>query len=155
MMNKIITLLISTGIFTASYAQENHGYDNRYNRHDQYASASHGRYDRDDEDDNDDQRDDGYRRDGYHQRNQSYAYQRQIQIDRINREYSYKVMSIQQNPYMSNRQKRIAIRDAKKERNYQMQIINRNMNGYANNSYGRDNRYGRNDQYGKQDDEDR
>jgi hypothetical protein len=150
-MKKIITLLISTGIFTASYAQENHDHGNRYNRHDQYASASNGRYDRDD----DDERDDGYRRDGYQQRNQSYAYQRQIQIDRINREYSYKVMSIQQNPYMSNRQRRLAIRDAKKERNYQMQMINRNMNGYANNSYGSNNSHGRNNDYGKHYDEDR
>lgn len=133
-MKKIITLLLSAGIFTASYAQENHG----HNRNDQYAAASHGRYDNRDHD-----RDDHDRRDGYQQGNRSYVYQRQMQIDRINREYSYRVMSIQQNRYMNNRQKRLAIRDAKKERNYQMQMINRNMNGYANNSHERNNNYGK------------
>lgn len=144
-MKKIITLLLSAGIFTASYAQENHRHNNDYNRNDQYASASHGRYDNGDHD-----RDDGYRRDGFQQGDRSYSYQRQVQMDRINREYTYKVMSIQHNRYMSNREKRLAIRDAKKERNYQMQMINRNMNGYANNGYGRNN-----NNYGKYYDEDR
>jgi hypothetical protein len=39
---------------------------------------------------------------------------------------------------MNKRQKRLAIHDAKKERVYQIQMINRNMRGYAHNSYGRD-----------------
>ena len=137
-MKKIITLLLSAGIFTATYAQENHGHNNKHNGNDQYAGASHGRYDNRNHD-----RDDRNKRDEYQQGNRSYAYQRQMQIDRINREYSYRVMSIQHNRYMNNRQKRLAIRDAKKERNYQIQMINRKMNGYANNSHGRDNNYGK------------
>ena len=138
-MKKIIALLLSAGIFTASYAQENHGH-HKYKRNDQYASRSHRHYDNDDDD-----RDEQDRRGGYQQGNRSYAYQRQAQIDRINREYSYKVMWIQQNRYMNNREKRLAIRDAKKERNYKMQMINRNMNGYANNNYERNHNYGKHD----------
>ena len=123
-MKKIITLLLSAGIFSASYAQKNHGHNNR---DDEYASASYGKYAKGD-----------YDRDSKNNhRNNSYAYQRQIQMDRINHEYNYKVMSIQHNRYMNNRQKRLAIRDAKKERNYRIEMINRNMNGYANNNYGK------------------
>lgn len=137
-MKKIITLLLLAGIFTASYAQENHAHNNKYSRNDQYTSESHGRYNNGDHD-----RDEPNGREGYQQRNRSYAYQRQIQIGRINREYNYKVLSIQHNGYMNNRQKRLAIRDVKKERNYQLQMMNRNMNGYANNTYGRNNNYGK------------
>ena len=148
-MKKIITLLLSAGIFTATYAQGNYGHKGNYGRNDQYAT-SNGRYGDNGKDrDNDDHhgryekgkhgRNDRYSNRGYDQRNNSYAYQRQIQMDRINRAYNYKVMSIAHNRYMSNRQKRLAIRDAKKERNYQIQMINRNRNGYAYGNNGYDN----------------
>lgn len=150
-MKKIITLLLSAGIFTASYAQGNHGHKGDYGQNDQYATKSHGRYGNGDHGrkdkyatnshgryGNDDQdRDDSYNNRNYDQRNQSYVYQRKVQMDRINQEYYYKVMSIQHDRYMNNRQKRLAIRDAKNERNYQIQMINRNRNGYATNSYGK------------------
>lgn len=126
-MKKIITLLLSAGIITASYAQGNYGHNNRYNRNKEYAPASHRGYNNRDYD----------RDDMYKNRNNSFVDQRQIQIGRINRQFNYKVWSIQHNRYMSNRQKRFAIRDAKKERNYQILTINRQMNGYANNSYGK------------------
>jgi hypothetical protein len=142
-MKKIITLLLTAGIFTATYAQKNHGHQDDYGRNDQYATTSNGRYDNGDQD----------RDDPYNRRNNSNATQIQMQMERINQEYNYQVMSIQQNVYMNNRQKRLAIRDAQKERNYKLQMVNRQSNGYANNgnSYGK---YGNNG-YGKHDDDDR
>ncbi len=125
-MKKIITLLLTAGIFTASYAQGNHGHKGDYGRNDHYTNTSNGRYDKGNHDRDDD----------HYNRNNSYANQRQMQMERINQEYNYQVMSIQQNRYMNNRQKRVAIRDAQKERNYKLQIMNRQMNGYANNGYG-------------------
>jgi hypothetical protein len=139
-MKKIFTLLFTAGLFTASYAQENHGHHGDYGRNDQYATSSNGHYDNRDPD--------RYDHHNYDQRNRSYANQRQMQMERINREYSYKVMSIQRNWYMTNRQKRLAIRDAKNERNYKIQMINRRLSGYANNSYG-------NNGYGRHEDDDR
>ncbi len=124
-MKKIIALLISAGIFTASYAQEHNNHE--YGRNDQYTATSHGRYYNDDHD----------RDHRYNDHYKSYAFQKQIQIDRINREYYYRVMSIQHNRYLTHRQKKLAIRDAKKERSYQILMMNRNMNGYANNGYGK------------------
>ncbi len=153
-MKKILTLLLSAGIFTASYAQGKHGHKD-YGRNDQYTTTSHGRYDnngrygnngRYDNDDHD--RDDRYQNGRYNRGNRSYAYQRQIQMDRINREYNYKIMSIQHNRRMTHRQKRLAIRDAKNQRNYQIQMLNRQMNGYARNGYG----YGNNG-YGRDNDD--
>ncbi|MDE3182206.1 MAG: hypothetical protein KGM16_02195 [Bacteroidota bacterium] len=137
-MKKIFTLLFATGIFAASYAQGKHGHDGNYGRNDQYTTNGH--YDNRDHD--------RYDRNIYDQRDHSYANQRQMQMERINREYNYKVMSIQRNWYMTYRQKRLAIRDAKNERNYQIQMMNRRFNGYANNNYG-------NNGYGRHDDDDR
>lgn len=137
-MKKILTLLISAGIFTASYAQGNHGY---YGKNDQYASSSNGRYDNIDHG-----RDDRYNdRNIYERERYSYAYQRQIQMNRINREYNYEVMSIEHNRFMTHRQKRLAIHHAKNERNYKIQMLYRHMNGYATNGYGRYPNYGNHD----------
>lgn len=136
-MKKIITLLLSAGIFTATYAQGKYEKGN-YGTIDPHASAQNDRHDRDTHD-----RDDRYHaRNGYDHRNVSYANQRKIETDRINREFNYKIMSIQHNRYMTNRQKRLAIRDAKNERNYKIQMLNGRLSGYANNSYG-NNGYGR------------
>ena len=114
-MKKILTLLFAAGLFTASYAQGNHGHKGYDNRNDKYANTSHGRYDNRDHE-RDHRYSDGYI---YGPGNRSYAYQRQMQIERINRNYYYKMMSIQHNRYMSRRQKKFAICDAKNERNYE------------------------------------
>ncbi|MGN6247449.1 MAG: hypothetical protein ACTHNG_03785 [Ginsengibacter sp.] len=127
-MKKLLTLLLSAGIFSASYAQKDHGYNKeRDHRNNQYSVDHRNDHDRDD------WRDNGR----YAQRNRSYAYQRQIQMERINREYNYKVMAIEHNRYMNRRQKRLAIRDAQRERNYRLQMLNRNREAYAQNGYGR------------------
>ncbi len=128
-MKKILTLLFTAGLFTASYAQGNRGPNRDYGRNDPYATTSNGHYDNGDHDRHD--------HDFYDHRNHSYENQRQMQMERINREFNYKVMSIQRNWYMSHRQKRLAIRDAKNERNYEIQMLNRRFYGYANNGFGR------------------
>lgn len=43
-MKKILTLLLSIGLFSASFAQSNHRNDHDYNKDDQYASSSGGRH---------------------------------------------------------------------------------------------------------------
>ena len=58
-------------------------------------------------------------------------------MERINREYNHKVMSIQRNWYMTHRQKRLAVRDAKNERDDEIQMLNRRFNGYGNDGYRR------------------
>ena len=128
-MKKILTLLFTAGLFTASYAQGNRGHNGDYGRNDQYATYPNGHYDNSDHD--------RYDHNIYDQRNHSYENQRQMQMERINREYNYKVMSIQRNWYMTHRQKKFAIHDAKNERNYEIQMLNRRFNEYANNGYGR------------------
>jgi hypothetical protein len=75
-MKKILTLLFTAGLFTASYAQGHHG---DYGRNDQYATSSNGHYDNRDHD--------GYDRNINHQRDYSYVNQRQMQMERINREF--------------------------------------------------------------------
>lgn len=127
-MKKLFTFLLSAGIFSASYAQKDHHHNNdRDHRNNEYSVGHHDDHDRDDRRD--------HKR--YAERNRSYAYQRQIQMDRINREYNYKVMAIEHNRYMNRRQKKLAIRDAQRERNYRLQMLNRNRDAYAQNGYGR------------------
>lgn len=117
-MKKILTLLLSLGIFSASFAQGNSQNKDRYDRNDQYATASNGHYDN-----QNDRRFDN-------NRNVSYENQRAIEIQRINREYNYKVQSIENNRYMKNHQKKLAIRDAKKERANQIQMLNARYNDH-------------------------
>ena len=58
-------------------------------------------------------------------RNGSYENRRGAEIQRINEEYNYKVHSIESNRYIKRRQKKLAIRDAQKERQRQIQLLNR------------------------------
>ena len=128
-MKKILILLFTAGLFTVSNAQRNHSHKGDYDGNDQYAATSNGHYDNDDHE--------GNVRNIYDHRNHFYENQRQMQMERINREYNHKVMSIQRNWYMTHRQKRLAVRDAKNERNDEIQMLNRRFNGYGNHGYRR------------------
>jgi hypothetical protein len=127
-MKKILILLLSIGLFSASFAQGKHHQKNNYDRNDQYASASDGRYDK--------------HNDGRYNnnRNVSYENQRAIEIQRINRQYNYKIQSIENNRYMKNRQKKIAIREANKERTNEIQMLNGRFDGYKNHGNFKDRR---------------
>jgi hypothetical protein len=122
-MKKILTLLLSVGIFSASFAQSNHQ-RNQYDRSDQYATASNGRYDHHDD------------RQYDNNRNYSYANQQSMQIQKVNQDYNFQVMSIENNRFMRNREKRVAIRNAERERDRQIQQINANYDR-ANQNWGR------------------
>lgn len=121
-MKKIIILLLATGLFTATYAQGRKNYskgNNRYspnNYHRQYNPHYRG------------------------EDHRTHIFQKQSQMARINQEFRYRVLAIQQNRYMTNRQKRLSIRDAKNERNYKIQMLNHYSNGYADSNYGRNHR---------------
>ena len=128
-MKKILTLLLSIGLFTASFAQSNHRSNRDYNKDDQYANSSNGRYH------------DQHNRGSYDNRNVSYSNQRAEAIQKINRDYNYKVMSVQNNRYMKNRQKKAAIRDLQQERARQIQMVNERFNQRGN--HYQKNRYGR------------
>lgn len=110
-MKKILTLLLSVGIFSASFAQSNHE-RNHYDRSDQYATASNDRdyHHHDREYDNN--------------RNYSYANQQSMEIQKVNQDYNFQVMSIENNRFMRNHQKKVAIRNAERERDRQVQRIN-------------------------------
>jgi len=109
-MKKILTLLLSVGLFCGSFAQGKHYHKKDYDRSDQYASVSNGRYSLPAYDRN---------------RNGSYENRRAAELQRINEEYNYKVHSIESNRYIKRRQKKLAIRDAQKERQRQIQLLNR------------------------------
>jgi hypothetical protein len=110
-MKKIFTLLLSVGIFSASFAQSNHQ-KNHYDRNDQYATASNGRYDN--------------RYDHKYDNNRNYSYENQqaLEIEKVNQDYNFRVMSIQNNRFMKNHQKKVAIRNAQRQREQQIQFIN-------------------------------
>lgn len=125
-MKRIIALLFFTGAVTTSFAQYDQRRDDDHNRgNGQYATADNGRYDhRNDRRSNDD-------RAIYSERERSY------QVDRINREYNYKVMSIQNNRYMKKHQKKLAIRDAQRERERQIQMLQARFNNNVHHDNGR------------------
>ncbi len=109
-MKKIFTLLLSVGIFSVSFAQSNHQ-RNRYDRNDQYATASNGHYDNHND------------RQYNNNRNYSYENQQAFEIQKVNQDFNYQVMSIQNNRFLRNHQKKVAIRNAQRERDQQLQRI--------------------------------
>ena len=128
-MKKMFTLLLSVGFFATSFAQNNRQQnDNNYGRNDRdiiASSASNSNvYGRDDH---------GM----YDNRNNSFARERDAQIDRINRDFNYKIMAIQNNRYMRNHQKKLQIRDLTYERDRQLQMVNGRYNDQYRNAYGR------------------
>ncbi|MGH2649262.1 MAG: hypothetical protein ACRDE8_16900 [Ginsengibacter sp.] len=105
-MKKIITLLFSLGLFATSFAQYNHQQNNEWNkRNDQYAT-SNGKYNNRWDDHN------------------FSAGDRDFQVEKINRDFAYKIRMIQNDRYMRHREKRAAIREAKNERSRQIQWVN-------------------------------
>jgi hypothetical protein len=100
-MKKIITLLFSTAIFATSFAQSNH---RQADRNDNYVYNQ---------------------RDHFDNRNFSPR-ERQFQIERINREFDFKIRAIQNNYTLRRHQKKVAIRNLEKERSIQIRMINAN-----------------------------
>ncbi len=104
-MKKILTLLFSLGIVATSFAQYNHRDDDWNKRNDQYAT-SNGQYNTHWDDHN------------------FSAREKDFQIDKINRDFDYKIDRIRNDRYMRRREKKFAIRDAENERAKQIQWVN-------------------------------
>jgi len=117
-MKKIFILLLSTGFLSATNAQGYYGGKDNYNNSRQSGNMNNDNY-------------------GHGNPNFQYENQKKIKMERINRDYSMMVMSIQNNRYMSHRQKRLAFRDAEKQRDHQIWQLKKEFNGYAY-SHGRD-----------------
>jgi len=113
-MKKIITLLFSVGAFATSFAQYNHRQNND-EREGQYSTSSNGNrnYDRDDKEW------------GHFNKGNNYSVRaKEFQIEKINRDFNYRVMAIQNDRYMRRREKKAAIRNAQNERSRQIQMVN-------------------------------
>ncbi|MBB1286685.1 DUF1542 domain-containing protein [Flavisolibacter sp. BT320] len=135
-MKKILTLLIAIGAFATLHAQsreenrrvvlgdrnENGTYSGRNDRDVVLGRGSSDRYP-----------------DG------TYSSNRQYEIDRVNREYSDKINSIRNNPYLSSSEKERAIRDLERDRQRKIEQINRGYNSRDDRRYD-DDRYSRDEQ---------
>ncbi len=114
-MKKSITLLLLfVGAVTTSFAQ--YGHDNNHD-HDQYSNSSTGH--------NDNWRDRRSDDNG----NFYSGRDRDFQIEKINRDFNFQVQSIQNDPYMRHREKKVAIRNAERERVRQIEMVNERFNG--------------------------
>jgi hypothetical protein len=129
-MKKIITLLFSLGAFTISFAQYDHqgnnddkNYRTENKRDDQYARSSNGDryYDRDDRD-----------RRHFDKGNYNSAKARDFQVEKINRDFNFRIQAIQSDRYLRRREKKAAIRNAEIERSRQIQMVNERFH-YDNN----------------------
>ncbi len=97
-MKKIIALLFSVGIFATSFAQDNH---RQRDGDDRYVYNQRNNYDK------------GYNPEG----------NKEFQIARINRNFDFKVLAIQNDYGLRRHQKKVAIRNAERERNVQIRLI--------------------------------
>lgn len=109
-MKKMFTLLFTVGIISTAFAQGNYQ-RNQYGPHDQYTTSSngYGRY---------------YDGRYYNNRNYSYKEQRAFQIQRVQQDYERRIMMIENNRFMRRHEKKLAIRNAKMERDIQIRRIN-------------------------------
>ena len=121
-MKKFITFLLFVGAFATSFAQydPHQNPDSRNHRDDQYASSSNGQYD--EHDHNNDHKD-------FDNRNFLPGRDRDFQIEKINRDYNFQIQSIQMDRYMRHHEKKVAIRNAERERERQIQMVNARFNG--------------------------
>lgn len=129
-MKKMFTLLLSVGILATSYAQPNRQQnDKNFGKSGQNVIVSNGHnkniYGRNDH--------------GIYDNRNPFARERDAQIDKINREFSYKVKAVENNRYMRSRQKKVAIRDLTNERNRQLQMVNARYNDKFRKAYGKNN----------------
>jgi hypothetical protein len=109
-MKKMITLMLSVALFASAFAQRSDRInDGRgYGRDGQYSTTSQV-----------------YNNNGNYNDGRN---NRDFQIDKINREFSYKINAVANNPYLRNGQKRRAIRDLEKQRTAQIQMVKRSYN---------------------------
>ncbi len=107
-MKKLITLLFSFGAMATSFAQYNHGNNNR---NDDYVYNQRDRYDR-----------------GY-----SSEREKAFMIARINREFDYKIQSIKNDRYLRRHEKKSAIKNAERERARQIHMVNERFKNRRNN----------------------
>jgi hypothetical protein len=111
-MKKIITLVLFTGLLSASYAQSAYQQDSRH--------------------------DNNYSAYNYHNGNDfghswnytSYMDQKRFEIERVNQHYENAISEVNNNYYMNRRQKRIAIRDLQAEKESKISMIIEKYRGY-------------------------
>ncbi|MEP6952007.1 MAG: hypothetical protein ABI863_22145 [Ginsengibacter sp.] len=118
-MKKILTLLFSLGAFATSFAQYNHqqnnddrNYRTESRRDDQYANSSA------------DNRNYSTEWRHFSHGNIFSAKERDFQIEKINRDFTFRVEAIQCDRYLRRREKKAAIRNAEIERSRQIQLVN-------------------------------
>ena len=120
-MKKIITFLFSLGIVAVSFAQ----YDGGFDRNNNYAYTRDGQF----------------HHDGFYQ-----ARDYDFQMQKINNDFQNRINSIMNNPYMRHYEKREAVRQARFERDRQIQFVNDKFRSYRHGGewrhYDQDNRSG-------------
>ena len=115
-MKKIITLLLSLGTLTTVFAQS--GYDR---------NSPHGNTPYDNQAYAKNERSYGYGDKGY-DRNRSLR-EKNFQIEKINREYSWKINNVMNNRALRQKDKRRIIRNLELERSERVRYINAHFDG--------------------------
>ena len=106
-MKKIITLMVAVLLVATSFAQYNSG--NQRNHHDNDVAYNDGKY----KDRNYDERND----------RSHYNRERDMQIERINREYDRKIESVRHRWFMSHSKKQELIYSLENKRRYEIRMV--------------------------------
>ena len=134
-MKKVITFLFCTAVISSAFAQPGrHDWDDRNTNNNSYGNAS--AYDH------------GYQNNHDRDRRRYNIFQRDMQIQRVSRQYDYQIEQISCDRSLSRREKKFAIRalQAQKAEKINRIYLEYNGRGYTynrNNGYGKDDRYNR------------
>ncbi len=143
-MKKLFTLLFTIGSFTTVFAQYNNDHKSDRGARD---ANNNGSYSKPTEwpevsERNNDKRDYAY---NDHRYNESFSMtnrEREFQIQKINREYDFKVNSVRSNRYLRSREKSFQISKLEKQRNDEMRKLQYRFRDSRNRYYdGRSNRW--------------
>lgn len=129
-MKKTLTFLFALTVAGSSFAQYRQG-DRDYSRDEAYNNSTSRNDNNRWDNDNNWERDNKFNR----RYEESFSFsirQRDEQIARINREYSYKINAVKDSRYLRNREKRNRIDELERERDQQIRIVYARFNNYRN-----------------------
>ena len=141
-MKKIITLCFFTTLFASAFAQsKNRDWDNRNTNNNPNWNSNTSKVYQNDMDRN------GRPDRQYNNQSNSIA-QRDLEIQRISRQYDYQIQQVNYDRSLSRREKKNEIKSLEAQKIQQVnRISTQNNNSVYNNRYNRNNDYNQNDRY--------
>ncbi|MEP6584808.1 MAG: hypothetical protein ABJA90_11095 [Ginsengibacter sp.] len=153
-MKKIITLLFCSALLSSAFSQSNSHDEGRYNNDHRNDKERHDDWKYNKGDRHDDNRRDNWNRNengNVYRDAKYYTAQRDQSVQRVSREYDYKIQAVSTDRYMNRREKKRAIKTLQAQKDQQIRRIYSEYNNryvYSDSRHNDDRSNGRGNGYG-------